>query len=420
MRPRHVYIDVENTLTVPFLSGIQRVTIELVRQLSELPQTNWRFIPVNHCSLCDGWIPVELRRLTRIPAAPALPSPVRRILLGARRIVSATPIKPLLKPAYTWIRHPKSVHARQIINELEADSVFLDIDSSWHNELKRTTLLPKLKQSNISIINLHHDAIPILMPDLTHENTVRVFTEYFHAHLHFSDLIICTSKTVETDLLKIADTKSVHIKATDTLRLGEFATDGSKQIGSWPLPGNVDRFLLYVATVEARKNHTLLLDAFDRISESIPDTSLVLVGRKGWRAEQVVERITSHKLFNSRIFWIENIDDNTLARLYSKAELCVFTSLYEGFGLPLSEGLCNGCITISTNAGALPETGENYADYVDPGDTDTLCRLIRKYLLNPGARKEKRMQISTRAVRSWVDVAEDLVAILDRHLQSPH
>jgi glycosyltransferase involved in cell wall biosynthesis len=115
------------------------------------------------------------------------------------------------------------------------------------------------------------------------------------------------------------------------------------------------RFLLAVGTVEPRKNHALLLQAFDRLEAK--DAGLVIVGRKGWMADDVAAALTGHPEFGKRLFWYEALDDPSLVALYRHAHASVLPSQYEGYGLPVVEALSQGCATVVSDAGSLPHAG---------------------------------------------------------------
>ena len=125
------------------------------------------------------------------------------------------------------------------------------------------------------------------------------------------------------------------------------------------------RFLLFVSNFLPHKNHGILIEAFQKLA--IPDLGLVFVG-KGKKFKQ------------EKICWLGEIADEELASLYGMAELFVFPSLYEGFGLPPLEAMLHGCPTLVSFAGSLPEICGDASLYFNPCDSEELRRMILKIL----------------------------------------
>jgi glycosyltransferase involved in cell wall biosynthesis len=123
---------------------------------------------------------------------------------------------------------------------------------------------------------------------------------------------------------------------------------------------------LCVSTIEPRKNYQLALDAFDLLADRIPTLSLVIVGKKGWRCQQIVKRITEHPEFESRLIWRQTVGDNELTALYRGALVTLSTSWAEGYGLSIIESMSHGTPVIASAGGAQREAGGRYAEY--PGD----------------------------------------------------
>ena len=96
------------------------------------------------------------------------------------------------------------------------------------------------------------------------------------------------------------------------------------------------RVILVVGTLEPRKNHSGLLDAFDRLGT---DSTLVVVGRQGWKADDIAQRIRGHEAFGEALRWPSEVNDATLDALYDLADVVVVPSHAEGYGLPVVEAL---------------------------------------------------------------------------------
>ena len=119
---------------------------------------------------------------------------------------------------------------------------------------------------------------------------------------------------------------------------------GARAAGAQELPdGLADaRYVLVVGTVEPRKNHAVLLDAFEQLARTDPDLHLVVVGRAGWNNDEVVARLRQHPLRGHRLHWFEGAGDELLGELYRAATVVAVPSITEGFGLPVIEALAVG------------------------------------------------------------------------------
>jgi len=413
-----VYFDVENTLHVPFISGIQRVVRELSRRLIGNSTSGFEFIPVVYCSHCQGW-----RRLSDDESGR-----LQKINLGDTRIADSHPgyrrlatkllskrIKARLRNIYEKNSHP-AWHKDCALPIFETGSIFLDIDASWHNEFKRSKLLPALKVNGVFVITFHYDIIPILFPEMTHENTYPIFREHLHAHIQYSDLFICISKNTEKDLLEYCQQQFPEKKInTTTIKLGADISSDSIKNEPFPLAEKNIKYILCVGTIEPRKNYDFVLDAFDIISSKFPDINLVIVGREGWHSEKTVARIQQHEWLDKRLYWLTKTNDATLASLYENAYLTVVPSLYEGFGLPVTEALQRGCVTLSSDRGALKEAGGKNVDYFNPEEPQEFIELLESYVSGHEVVKQKELLKSYQAP-GWSNTVRDFMEILHKNL----
>ena len=126
-----------------------------------------------------------------------------------------------------------------------------------------------------------------------------------------------------------------------------------------------------LSTLEPRKNMELLLRAFSEVQDSV-DYDLVLVGRKGWKVDELIQKYDS----NHRIHITGFIKDEHLNTIYRNAECFVFPSLYEGFGLPPVEALSAGTPVISSDAASMPEVLRKQALYFKNDSEEELKRIL--------------------------------------------
>lgn len=143
-----------------------------------------------------------------------------------------------------------------------------------------------------------------------------------------------------------------------------------------------DQMVLYLGTLEPRKNVDRLVDAFARlVARGLPHT-LVLAGGKGWQYQAIFEAIERHQL-GGRVLVPGYVSREEQPLWYNAASLLVYPSQYEGFGLPPLEALSCGVPVITSNTSSLPEVVGNAGITVDPTDTDALADAMFQVLTNP-------------------------------------
>lgn len=135
-------------------------------------------------------------------------------------------------------------------------------------------------------------------------------------------------------------------------------------------------YIVFVGTLEPRKNVQLLIRSFNTFKQKsgLPH-QLVLIGKKGWKYQEIFHAIDSSP-FKEDILWIGYIQKNDLITIYSMAEVFVYPSFYEGFGLPVLEAMACGVPVITSNVSSLPEVGGSAVKYINPDDEDELSKQI--------------------------------------------
>lgn len=156
--------------------------------------------------------------------------------------------------------------------------------------------------------------------------------------------------------------------------------------------GLPQRYILFLGTLEPRKNLLVLLDAYARLRALLPDTPpLVIAGAKGWYYESVFARVRSLGLERC-ITFAGYVARGEQPLWYACAELFVYPSVYEGFGMPVVEALGCGTPTITSSVSSLPEAGGDLALAVDPHDAQGLAHAMQHVLMADGVRSRARRE----------------------------
>lgn len=174
----------------------------------------------------------------------------------------------------------------------------------------------------------------------------------------------------------------------------------------------VDRYFLFVGTVEPRKNLERLIAAWQSIAPSDRGgAKLVIVGATGW----LVDRMLSHSFAEHSIEFKGFVSDEELARLMRGALAFVYPSLYEGFGLPVLEAMAQGIPVLTSDVGAMREVAGEAALLVDPMNTWTIRDGLVRLLSDDALRRElSRRGIERAATFSWERTAADTLTVIEK------
>ena len=296
------------------------------------------------------------------------------------------------------------------IGDFGPSDVYLDLDSAWNSPLKRSTVYPLLKDAGVTIVSYLYDLVPLKVPGVVHRTTMANWIVYLSAVLAWSDLVMTDSRCAERDFLDLKNQLGVrrHIPTLvtrlgcDLPEVGEPTRDELDRLE--PLADG--RFVLFVGTIEPRKEHLVALAAFDELAAEFPDVHLVLAGRKGWIEDDTLDTITSHPSYGERVHWIRSPSDALLAELYRRATACVYLSKYEGFGLPIAEALAHGRVTVASYNSSMYEVGGDSCDYTWHNVAPEVAETLGQYLGDPEllAARERHIRETFRPL-DWDTVA---------------
>lgn len=172
-------------------------------------------------------------------------------------------------------------------------------------------------------------------------------------------------------------------------------------------------YILFVGTLQPRKNITRLVEAFSKIKPNHPDLKLVIAGKKGWQYGEILE---SPKKFgvSESVEFLGFVKDEEMSELYKNALCFVLPSLYEGFGLPVLEAMKYGCPVVISNVSSLPEAGGDAALYVDPQSPDDIAEKLEKVISNKELREEMKKKGREQVKKfSWEKTARETLKALE-------
>jgi glycosyltransferase involved in cell wall biosynthesis len=176
-----------------------------------------------------------------------------------------------------------------------------------------------------------------------------------------------------------------------------------------------ERFILFLGTIEPRKNVSRLVEAFSQLLASDPagtsDLYLVVAGGRGWFSEAVFARVEALGI-GERIIFPGYVPEGEKVLWYNAAMCFCYPSLYEGFGLPPLEAMACGVPVITSDVSSLPEVVGDAGLTVPPEEPAALCEALRRLAVNPALRAELAQKGRARARRfSWAEAARQTVGV---------
>jgi len=216
-----------------------------------------------------------------------------------------------------------------------------------------------------------HDIIPLMFPHFYKGADVEAQRRYCDLAFPAADLVIFSSRTVAADVRAYCDARGIAHGAFAVCPLGANASASAARA---PLPVGLEagRYALLVSTIEPRKGHRLIYDAWVKLLEAgIPQRArfkLVFAGRKGWMVDDLMRDLRRDPRIAGTLQVLPDADDATVSALYRDAAFCLYPSRYEGYGLPLVEAFRHGKAVLASTGGAVPEVVGGFSPCLDPTD----------------------------------------------------
>jgi glycosyltransferase involved in cell wall biosynthesis len=298
----------------------------------------------------------------------------------------------------------------------------------WPNEIAGAWLLlpeviygPKLfrmiahaRKHRMRIAAIFHDAIPVTHPELVRREARKFHSSYMMA-LGDVDLIVAVSDSAAEQFRLFLEKRLGRIP---TIYVCPSAGEISGEERAAAKPNTVADAvnILCVSTLEPRKNHKTLLQAFELAHSAVsyPKLYLHLVGDRYKDADHIVELVNAATRRNPNIVWHGKITDCELVKLYRECDFTIYPSILEGFGLAISQSLWNRCPCICANYGAMAETArEGGCLTVDVGDAAELSDAIVALATNLDLRQKLVKEIDSRPLKTWHAYATEICKRLE-------
>ncbi|MEH2365192.1 glycosyltransferase family 4 protein [Nostoc sp.] len=264
-------------------------------------------------------------------------------------------------------------------------------------------------QNSLNVMNIY-DLTFIKYPNYT-DSVVKTYTKRVKRCLEWTDLVLTISESSKKDIIEYleVDPKKVYVTPLASRYYSNYLSEEIAQ--GLEKQANYDfskPYLLFVSTIEPRKNINTIITAFNFLKEKYKiEHQLILIGKKGWNYEPIFAAIENSPWAN-QIHHLNYLSNELVALFYSKADVFVYPSYYEGFGLPVLEAMTLGAPTISSNTSSIPEVAGDAAILIDPSDSVQLAEAILKVISDSQLRQELIIKGRERAkLFSWERTAKE-------------
>jgi glycosyltransferase involved in cell wall biosynthesis len=255
-----------------------------------------------------------------------------------------------------------------------------------------------------------HDLTMLLWPQMHTWGRRLIMPLYIRLAWRLADVILFVSAATQRDAERLLPPVKDRFNAVVPLgiRFESFNYSSSDDLHNGLDSLQVKRpYVLFIGTIEPRKNLVRVIRAFEDIAPQFPEHTLILAGKLGWDFEPVLEAIASSPL-RERLRHLGYISDENKRILLAGCAALVYPSLYEGFGLPVLEAMASGVPLITSNVSSLPEVVGTAGLMVDPESVEQLAEAMMRLLSDPGLAKRLSVLGQERArMFSWENTAAE-------------
>lgn len=414
-----IHVSFELSDLVDFLqanrypTGIQRVQLELAAALaSRYREAGLQFVYYDHGRY--AFVPVGREQIDRIVDLVENTS-----LSEGHRVELASQLKSeiLSGPDY----------------EFPPQSTLINVGTSWGYWNYFLSIREAKRRYRIRYMPFVHDCIPLIFPEFCDKRLIKDFINWLTGMLPLADFLFANSENTLRDVEKFASKLEAPMPEGVVLHLnGEFSKSASSMDSHEDRKAldllrahrlDAEEFVLFVSTIEPRKNHSLVLNAWTRMikrSDGRRIPRLVCVGNTGWMNESFYQRISGDEKLKERVVVLHNVSDQLLRLLYRRCAFTLFPSLYEGWGLPISEALAYHKVPLVSRVASHPEAGGDFAEYFDLDSEADFQTKLDKLIYDRKFREKREEEIAAgRPLRRWEEISVDMLDAV-RRLISPN
>ena len=266
--------------------------------------------------------------------------------------------------------------------------VFFALDFQPRVQVAQQGFYQTLRRQGIVVRFMVYDLLCVLMPQHFPKDVDVAFAQWLDVVAE-NDGAVCISAAVAQELTTWIRMNSPERDRPFDINWCHLGADVDNSHPTKGLPPDAESILqhiharpgfLMVGTLEPRKGHTQVLDAFEQLRRGGIDIDLVIVGKRGWMVDEVCSRLRSHSEVGRRLFWLEGVSDEYLEKLYAASSCIIAASYGEGFGLPLIEAVQHKLPIIARDIPVFREVAGTHAYYFEATTAEGLANSIKSWL----------------------------------------
>jgi len=393
---KKVYIECSMLAAAPDVNtGIQRVVRHILKQAQMIGCAN--DFNVMAVDLSFGqFVQVDARRLYPSHKSAQSKGFASRSLTGVKgllrrllRLCESYPVLvALLYRTYISLRRYKrrlcassTAHGavQSVLQGVSQGDHLIILDASWTRDIWSSVRQFKARGGYVTVVV--YDLIPLTHPAYCEPDHKVCFEDWIDHVAREADRCVGISRFVRDEVKAYLQARSgAHVAQSSFFYLGADLMLPDRGVAE-PRQELRQAFrnqntYIVVSTIEPRKNHALIVDAFDQLWGLGHDVSLVVIGRPGWKTEALLKRISQHQEYGNRLHHYADLADSELVWCYRNARALVFASHIEGFGLPLIEAMHHGLPVLASDIPIHHEVAGDRAHYFSPQQPESLCQLV--------------------------------------------
>ena len=275
-----------------------------------------------------------------------------------------------------------------------------------------------VRRRGVIVVRMIYDMIPTIKPQWLEPVHTKAITAWVRSVLRESDCVLTISEFSRQEIERYCAECRFDLPLITVVRLGDVMGDSSGDSTPAPLPrfAPTRPFFVCVATLDVRKNHRLLYDAWTLLATRRGDVcpDLVCIGTPHLYVADLLREIRHDRTVNRHIHVLHGIEDCELDWYYKNCQATIYPSKYEGWGLPVAESLGHGRMCLASNATSIPEISSDLPEFFDPFDVHGLVTLVERVLDDPDWVRDREETIrETFQPTSWQETAAQVLAAID-------
>ncbi len=311
---------------------------------------------------------------------------------------------------------PRPVALRRFSDVAQPGDTVCGLGAIWGRG-KVESAFRKAHDRGVRVFLLVHDLIPMKLPDLADPKAAKSYHNWLVGSVEYVTGYLANSEATARDLRNFLSDQglegAVHVTPLAQAGVG-LGIDSPPALSPVVHEATTVPYVLCVGTIEPRKNLWRLAQVWVRLAQrnDLDLPRLVLAGKRGWLTSTFLDMLERTGGLGGWVIWLDAPTDAELDHLYRHCLFTATVSLYEGWGLPIGEGLSYGKTGVVSQTSSMPEVGGDMVAYCDPASMQSVEAAVLR-CLDVTERGALEARIAGTTLRSWDDVGCDVMAALE-------